>query len=312
MIDDDSKQTPPEVAEFGAMLEPIADAMTEGDFDAALPLMLEAFQWVAEHPLEESAEDRLRTVASEAEARGDWATAERLYLQILDAEGTEPMSARTHWSLASLYRFLGQHDRAIEQGRIAYEISRKDEVEVLHVMAAVALARLSSPNEFSPEVEAALSESLEGLPAGPMFAQSRADALIERANQRRLRADLSSAVALLSEAFTAMEPQRPMHAMPGYQWTISRAWEVQALTHRDLGEMQASGQAWKNALDSRNAARCCFEDESAIDGDKFARFLESAAKGLTVAGEGSLSEELHDECQRVRRKWGLPALDAPL
>jgi hypothetical protein len=287
------------------MLESFRDEMQEGRFDEAQGITLRAFQWVAENPPEESPADDLHSEASEAEQRGDWAAAERFYREALELEGTEPVSARTHWTLARLYRFLGQDDKALECARHAYEICRNEEVEVLSVMAAVALAR-SSGTEHSTVVESALKSSLESLPTGTMYAHSRADALIEIAEQERRKKNASAAKQLVDAAFELLDTQPALNDLPGRQGTIARACEVRALIEGDFGDAQASAIAWKNAVDWRARSRCCFPDESQIDADEHSRFLLSAAEGLAAAGDSDHAAQLRDQSREIRAQWSLP------
>lgn len=306
MGDDQQDRASKSVEEFGAILEPFADAMNAGRFDESQALILAAFQFVAENPIEPTDTDKRQAEADQAEKCGDWQAAERIYQSILQVENCEPRGA--HSRLARLYEFLGLSEKSLLHGRMAYDLCRDHEVEMVGVMGAVALAQLSVANTVPAEIESALRSSLASLRDEPMFAHLRAQSLTEIANARRTQFDASQARQLVDQAIDLLATQSDLHGMPGYQRTIARAWQVRAMTQSATGNLLASAESWKTAIDWKNRVRCCFEDETAIDADHHSKFLQAAAEGLRAAGERAIADERSIECNRLRSEWQLPTL----
>jgi hypothetical protein len=300
---------PHNLDEFTAILERFAGAMNEGRDDESVPAICEAFQYAIEHPLEETPAQKLQMAAYEAEARGDWSTAEKLYLEKLAVETADEVPAGTHWKLARLYQFLGRDNQALAHARTGHELCRDHEIELIRAMAVEVLAGYARADD-SAEVEAALQRSLEEMSGERMYALSRAKLLVEIAALRQLRGSASEATQPLDEAFALHAPDSPMHELPGYQRMFARAWQVRAMTQQSLGDSDTAVVSWQNAVDWQARARQSFPDESPLDGDEYSRFLDSAVAGLTAAGANKLADEVRGKSSAVRKQWNLPELNA--
>lgn len=305
----ESEPTPSPLSgpEFREMVTPLGNAMNEGRFDDARSIMLEAFQYVAEHAVEDTHSDD--AAECEAEQRRDWRALERLYVDTLMLENAIPTLLMVHWKLGKLYRFLGQDEKATEHGRRAFDLARGHEIEMVRVMATVRFAELAHAND-ALEVEHALRSSLSSLPVGPLHAHFRAQALIEIANVRRAQDDVYGATELIDEAFAVVEPQQALAVLPGHQSTIARAWQVRALAQAAIGDREAAVAACENAIAARTTMRNTSTIESQLDADADSRFFESAAGALASIGETGLAREILSECSGIRSEWGLPPLNA--
>ncbi len=294
--------------QFEATIQSYGAAMESGDRQEATAAAFSALMLATEEAMQNPTPEILLSMeASKCEETGDWLGAERVYRELAaryQSSGNPALVSKPWMDLSRLLRLLGRLDEAWQ---CALEATKSARAGGISPLTAQALENESICARLRGDVAHAMeaaSAALEVLEPTRVMANSRAVALLNRAECFLAISDKPGAEADLSNAWELIDPKDSPPILPGYIGSLAKWWHVQATLERDRNNLPGAAAALKQAIAYRRQRL-----EGPLSPYVFlalAQELELFGQVADRCGQFEKAKEATDEARRIREENHLP------